>query len=76
LARKTKKNEFEDDMKRLNEITKRLESEVVDLDESLGLYEEGIGLYRKLTKSLQEIQRKVEILGENDELEPFDEMEE
>jgi exodeoxyribonuclease VII small subunit len=65
---------FEDAMKELEEIVKRLESGDLSLEESLKIFEEGIALSRYCFKKLEEAEKKISILI-NDEggvrLEPF-----
>ena len=51
---------FESDLKRMEEITELLKKEETGLEESIKLYEEANALGKKLTKTLSEIQRKVE----------------
>ena len=67
---------FESDLKRMEEITELLKKEETGLEESIKLYEEANALGKKLTKTLSEIQRKVEkVVSDNEnELEstPFD----
>ena len=57
-----KKNNFENALKRLEEIIQRLEGGELSLDESLKLFEEGIELSRLCTKKLSEAESKVEKL--------------
>lgn len=68
---------FENALKRLELITKKLENEEISLDESLQLFEEGIRLVKLLQTKLSEAERKVEILVKETEetfhLEPFNE---
>jgi exodeoxyribonuclease VII small subunit len=53
---------FEDALARLEEIVTRLERGELTLEESLKLYEEGIGLSRQCHTQLQEAERKIELL--------------
>ncbi len=53
---------FEDALKRLEEITQRLERGELTLEESLGLYEEGLRLSRLCHGKLEEAERKIEML--------------
>ncbi len=53
---------FETSLKRLEALTKKLESEDITLDESLQIFEEGIKLVKFLQAKLNETERKVEIL--------------
>ena len=53
---------FEAALKRLEEIVQRLESGELSLDESLKLYEQGIGLSRLCHQKLEEAEGKIETL--------------
>ena len=58
---------FESDLKRMEEITDLLKKEDTGLEESIKLYEEANALGKKLTKTLSEIQRKVEkVVSDNE----------
>ena len=75
-----KAQQFEADLKRLEEAVEKLESGALSLDESLTLYEEGIGAYRRCHKALQKAELRIKQLletleGELKE-EPFDTPEE
>jgi exodeoxyribonuclease VII small subunit len=52
---------FATDLKRVEEITEKLNGQGVDLEESVKLYEEGIKLVKSLEKQLDDAKRKVEI---------------
>lgn len=67
---KNEKPKFEALMTRLEKIVSSLESGSADLDESLALYEEGIGLVRACGKQLDAAEKKIKILqsGEGGEL--------
>ncbi len=60
---------FESDLKRMEEITELLRKDDTGLEESIKLYEEASALGRKLTKTLTEIRRKVEMVTSEDEAE-------
>ncbi len=60
---------FESDLKRMEEITDLLKKDDTGLEESIKLYEEATELGKKLTKTLTEIQRKVEKVTSSDEAE-------
>ena len=60
---------FESDLKRMEEITELLKKEETGLEESIKLYEEANALGKKLTKTLSEIQRKVEKVTSEEEVE-------
>jgi exodeoxyribonuclease VII small subunit len=53
---------FEDAMKELEEIMKRLESGDLPLEESIKIFEEGIALSRYCFKKLEEAEKKISIL--------------
>lgn len=58
---------FESDLKRMEEITEKLKSDDTGLEESIKLYEEASALGKKLSKTLNDIQRKVEKVTSSDE---------
>ena len=58
---------FEDGMKRLEEIVKRLEKGDETLENSLFLFEEGMGLIKKCGSSLENAEQKLKLLVKNDE---------
>jgi exodeoxyribonuclease VII small subunit len=55
-------NEFEKAFQQLEKIVQRLESEELPLDESLKLFEEGIGLSRFCHLKLEEVEKKIEMI--------------
>ena len=57
---------FEASMERLEEIMHTLEGGKESLDDSLKLYEEGIGLIRACTARLEAAEQKVKILQMNE----------
>jgi exodeoxyribonuclease VII small subunit len=62
-----KKNNFEDLLKRLQEISDQLENEEAGLDNSIKLYEEGIKLSKLCSKMLEDAELKIaELKKEND----------
>lgn len=61
-----KKLNFEDSLKRLEEITEKMENQDITLDESLKIFEEGITLSRFCEKKLSEAEQKLEILKSTD----------
>jgi exodeoxyribonuclease VII small subunit len=66
---KSKGPNFEDNLK-------RLETKEAPLDESLGLFEEGIKLARACQTKLEEAKKKVDVLiKETGELKPLEEIE-
>jgi len=56
------KQNLEDDIKRLQKIVEELASGKLTLGESLKKYEEGIKLTQSCSSTLDEAQRKVELL--------------
>ena len=70
---KPKELKFEESLGRLEEIVNQLESKDAPLDQSLALFEEGIGLARTCQRRLDDAKKKVEVLmKETGELKPFD----
>jgi len=70
-----KEKQFEDAMKELEDIVKRLESGDLSLEESLKIFEEGIALSRYCFKKLEEAEKRVSILIKDEEgikREPFE----
>ncbi|MFA5182248.1 MAG: exodeoxyribonuclease VII small subunit [Syntrophales bacterium] len=59
------KDKFEEALKKLEELVKRMESGDLALDDSLKAFEEGIRLIRFCTGKLDEAERRVEILIKN-----------
>ena len=65
-----KEKTFEEAMARLEEIVRALDSGTAGLDDSLGLFEEGITLVKLCNAKLEGAEQKVKLLakGENGEL--------
>ncbi len=59
---KQKKINFEDSVKRLDEIVRHLESGDLSLDESLTMFEEGTELIRNCSAILDDAEQKVVLL--------------
>ena len=57
---------FESDLKRMEEITQLLKNPETGLEKSIELYEEGSRLAKELSKTLDQIQRKVCLLYTSD----------
>ncbi|MFA6957113.1 MAG: exodeoxyribonuclease VII small subunit [Thermoanaerobaculia bacterium] len=55
-------NEFEGAFQKLEGIVAKLENEEISLDESLRLFEEGVGLSRFCHAKLEEIEKKIETI--------------
>lgn len=62
MSEKMKDMTFEEMLKRLEEIVRALDSVETPLDTSLKLFEEGAGLVRLCTKTLDDAQQKVTLL--------------
>ena len=58
---------FESDLKRMEEITQLLKNPETGLEKSIELYEEGSRLAKEHSKTLDQIQRKVEKVTSIDE---------
>lgn len=63
-----KKNNFENLLGRLQEISELLERENVGLDDSIKLYEEGIKLSKLCYKKLNEAELKISELKKDNDL--------
>lgn len=62
----TKKNiSFEENLKELEDIVKKLEGGDVSLDEMLNLFEQGIARTKECNKQLKEAEQKISILVKN-----------
>ena len=57
---------FEQALSKLEEIVKELESGEAPLDESMKLFEEGVGMVRACTEMLETAEKKVKKLTEKD----------
>lgn len=57
---------FEDATGRLNELVKAMESGSLPLDDMINAFEEGKKLVTFCTKKLQEVERRVTVIKEND----------
>jgi exodeoxyribonuclease VII small subunit len=53
---------FEEGLRKLEEIVTTLGDGKIPLDEALGLFKEGLGLTRELSRRLEEVEKKVEVL--------------
>ncbi len=58
---------FEDKLKRLDEITSKIEGEELPLQEALSLYQEGKTLIKELQNELKEAEKKVDKLSIDEE---------
>ena len=64
-----KKINFEDSMKKLEDIAKELERDDLTLDESVKKFEEGMALSKACKEMLDEAEKKITILINNEEKE-------
>ena len=62
-----KKMTFETALARLEEIVRAMESGSAKLDESLALFEEGVGLVKSCTGELDNAEQRVKILQAGEE---------
>lgn len=70
-----KENKFEDAMRELEDIVKRLESGDLPLEESLKIFEKGVTLSRYCFNKLEEAEKRVSILIKDEggiKREPFE----
>jgi len=57
---------FEDCLARLEQIVSQLEAGQLSLEDSLKVFEEGIGLARHCAKYLADAERRIEVLAKDD----------
>ena len=57
---------FEDCLTRLEQIVGQLEAGALSLEDSLKVFEEGIGLARHCAKYLADAERRIEVLAKDD----------
>ena len=63
MTKNPKTENFEGSLTALEELVRELESGDKGLEESLALFEKGVGLAKDLTKRLEEAKTKVEALA-------------
>lgn len=66
MEEKVKEVKFEDAIAKLEEISKELESGKLGLDESVTKFEEGMKLSKMCTKMLNEAEKRINILINNE----------
>ena len=59
-------------LEELEAIIEKMEDDNLNIEQSLSSYERGIGLVKEAQKKLTEIEKKVQILSKDDQLENFD----
>jgi len=57
---------FEDCLARLEQIVGKLEAGNLPLEESLTIFEEGVGLARSCSRYLEEAERRIEVLARDE----------
>jgi len=62
---------YEEIVARLAQVVERLEGGGLSLEDSIAAFEEGIRLARQGSSKLEEAEKKVELLLENDRVQPF-----
>lgn len=67
MAEKKSEMTFEAALARLEEIVRSMESGTAMLDQSLALFEEGVGLVKFCTKALDDAEQRVKILRKEDD---------
>jgi exodeoxyribonuclease VII small subunit len=58
---------FEERLSDLEGIIEKLEGEDLPLEDALALFERGVGLVRELTRQLDDVERRLEVLVRTDE---------
>src|SRR5512145_2978789 len=58
---------FEDALQRLEQIVDQLETGNLPLEESLKVFEEGVGLARRCARYLDEAEKRIELLTRDDQ---------
>lgn len=66
MASKSKSISFENSLQELEKIISELEKGEQPLEDQLKAFERGIGLSRECLKKLDEVERKVQMLVENE----------
>jgi len=64
-------SKLEENLTRLEELTAKMESGEMPLDESLAIFEKGINYLNKVRHQLLEAEQRVQVLLDNGKLEPF-----
>jgi len=59
MAKKKYKSNFEQDISRLEEISRKLEEDNIDLEEAISVFEEGVKLSKFCLKTLREAELKI-----------------
>ena len=67
MVKKTNAGGFKEKLEKLEAIVVKLEDESTPIEESLSLFEEGVGISKELSVKLEEVKRKIEILRKDAE---------
>ena len=59
MAKKKNKSNFEQDLSRLDEISRTLEEDGVELEDAISLFDEGVKLSKSCLKTLKEAELKI-----------------
>jgi exodeoxyribonuclease VII small subunit len=59
MAKKKNKSNFEQDLSRLDEISRILEEDCVELEDAISLFDEGVKLSKSCLKTLKEAKLKI-----------------
>ena len=59
MVKKKNKSNFEQDLSRLEEISRKLEEDNLDLEEAITLFDEGVKLSKTCLKTLREADLKI-----------------
>ncbi|MBS5964103.1 MAG: exodeoxyribonuclease VII small subunit [Finegoldia magna] len=59
--------EYDEGLKRLNDIVEKLEDRELSLEENIKLYEEGMKLHKRLSSILKEQEGKMTLIKDNKE---------
>ncbi|MCI5792289.1 MAG: exodeoxyribonuclease VII small subunit [Lachnospiraceae bacterium] len=57
---------IEESFSKLQEILDKMEDDETGLEESFKLYEEGIGLVKKVSESIDKVEKRIKILSEEE----------
>ena len=67
-----KNNTFEQSLEELENIVRKLESQELNLDKGLELFEKGVFLYKDCKKKLDQVEKKIVKLSESLKEEPLE----
>lgn len=78
MAKSNKNNTFEDSLKNLEKIVKKLEDGNLNLNESLEEFQKGVEAYRYCNEALNQVEGKVKLIIESEnkevEINDFDDL--